>query len=368
MKNKLINLLVVTVLTFGCVGTIFAQDDTENKPDTEQTPPTNEGNQPAPQESTIAPSKPQNETTTKPNNGSGESEEKETTVANTTVESPKETTVQTTETTVTTVASQPQPNPNPRPTQPYIPSRPQPSNRPEDIEVIEIPETSIEMEEETEVEEEIDLFEGEFITFNANVFKEESEADDFIQLIEEDEATKDRFIAEKEIIDEDFILVRVTYAEAVEEKGRYILFYISSEFETEEAAEEYLEKELLIYPDLFVAGEMIKVDDKFDIILGIRPGTETQALTYDEATFEVQYEADREEYQYIVKADELTGEFIDEIQMAVEEAFPGEFTFSEEVISDTEKEVTMTPLEIEEESSEEMESYLEDSEETTMEN
>ncbi|MCR8969819.1 hypothetical protein [Facklamia sp. 7083-14-GEN3] len=370
MKNKFINLLAVSVLTVGFVGPIFAQDTADDNPDTEQIPPANEGNQPAPQESSTAPSQPTSETTTKPNNDGVEGESKETTVANTTIESTQETTIQTVETTVTTVVSQPQPQPtpNPIPTQPYIPSRPQPSNRPEDFEVIEIPETTVEVEE-AEVEEEIDLFEGEFITFNANVFKDESEADDFIQMIEEDEATKDRFIAEKEIVDEDFIFVRVNYAKDVEEEGRYILFYISSEFETEEEAEEYLEKQLLIYPDLFVAGEMIKIDDRFDIILGIRPGTETQAVTYDEDTFEVQYEADREEYQYIVKADELTGEFIDEIQMAVEEAFPGEFSFSEEVISDTEKEVTMTPLEKEQEASnQDMENGLEEQEETTTEN
>ncbi|MGX7108960.1 hypothetical protein [Facklamia miroungae] len=332
MKNRIFNLLAVTVLTVGLVNPVFAQNESESDTDKTQ-PTTQEVVDPGPE---TGESEPPTPTTTTPSDGENGTP---TTVVSTSVEQTVETTIELVETTVTTEVSPSQPTP--RPSQPHIPIRPQPSNRPQDIEVIETSE--VEVDENEEIEE-IDLFEGEFITFNANVFTNEEEADQFIDLIGKDEETKDRFEVEKEVIEDDFILVRVTYAEDVEEDGRYILLYVSSEFETEEEAEEYLDHQLLIYPDLFVAGEMIKVGETFDLVFGIRPGSETQAVTYDEETLEIQYEADRKEYTYTVKADELTGEFIDEIQVAVEEAFPGEFIFSQTDISETEREVTMTPL------------------------
>ena len=229
------------------------------------------------------------------------------------------------------------------------------SNDPEDLEVVST-------EEVLEDEDMIDLLEGDFITFNANVFTSEKDADEFIEMIENDEATKDRFKTEKEIVEDDFVLVRVTYAEDAEEEGRYILFYVAGEFNNQDGAREYIDHYLNIYPDIFVAGETITVDGKFDIIFGIRPGADTQAVTYDEETLEIEYEAERKEYTYIVKADPVTGEFIDPIQPAVEAEFPGEFTFTSEEMSENEIEVTMTPLKTEDDSSSESEESVDETE------
>lgn len=196
-------------------------------------------------------------------------------------------------------------------------------------------------------QEKIELMKGEFVAFNANVFQSEKEADKFIQMIQLDPETKDIFKAEKKKVKDDFILVLVTYtdkAKAEEKLDRYILLYIASSFDDQKKAEDYLKEKMLIYPDLFVAGEIVEVENKYNIVFGIRPNTDPKLLTYDEKNFDVQYDGKRKEYKYKVKINKDTMKFEDPIPEAVEAAFPGKFTFTSHALSSEEEEVTMTPV------------------------
>ena len=257
----------------------------------------------------------------------------------------------------TTTVAPTTPRPDTRP--PHRPTVPQPSNNPNQYQPVQ-PVQPVQPAEEVlpeveEVTEPINLLEGDFITFNANVYQDEAEADRLIQMIEEDEATKDRFVAEKEIVEdgeETFILVRVTYAEDIEEDGRYILFYVPTNFEDQMEAQEYLQEQMNRFPDVFIAGQIVTADNHYNVIFGIRPGADTQQVLYDEETYDVLYQADRKEYTYTVQLNPETGSFDDPIQEAVEKAFPGEFTFTTNPISETEVEVTMTPVPQEEEANE----------------
>lgn len=206
-------------------------------------------------------------------------------------------------------------------------------------------ETTTVAEETTE----INLLDGDFLTFNANMFTSETEADEFIAKIEADEATKDRFEVEKEVLAEDKVIVRVSYKQNVEDtEGRAILFYVQTDLEKSEEnntkAAEYAQEVLTTMPDLLYAAEVVEFGEKLGVVFGIRPKVEEQKLTYDTTSLEVKYEAERKPYTYVVKADEATGEFDDKIQPAVEAKYPGEFTFETRDISETEREVTMTPV------------------------
>ena len=388
MKFKKTALVLSTALALSTISPVFAQDEAENPappatttappatttapPATTTAPPATTTAPPAtttaPTETTTAPPAPQPGNSTEPNEPNPTTKEPgangTTTVENnnphssttTTENNQPEPPAPSPEEQTTTVA--PTPRPNTRP--PHRPTVPQPSNNPNQYQPVQPvqpaqPAEEVLPEVEEEVTEPINLLEGDFVTFNANVYQDEAEADRLIQMIEEDEATKDRFIAEKEIVEdgeETFILVRVTYAEDIEEDGRYILFYVPTNFEDQMEAQEYLEEQMNRFPDVFIAGQIVTADDHYNVIFGIRPGADTQQVLYDEETYDVLYQADRKEFTYTVKLNPETGNFDDPIQEAVEKAFPGEFTFTTNPISETEVEVTMAPVPQEEEKSE----------------
>lgn len=388
MKFKKTALVLSAALTLSTISPVFAQDNAENtdptttapnptQPDkpTTTNPPTNPNSNPN-NPTDPKPGDPTNPDSTNPTdsddkesdsqtppkedkdkpNDSNEGNQPGNNNDNSTDNHDENNSTSSSEEQTTTVA--PTPRPNTRP--PHRPTVPQPSNNPNQYHPVQPvqpaqPAEEVLPEVEEEVTEPINLLEGDFVTFNANVYQDEAEADRLIQMIEEDEATKDRFIAEKEIVEdgeETFILVRVTYAEDIEEDGRYILFYVPTNFEDQMEAQEYLEEQMNRFPDVFIAGQIVTADDHYNVIFGIRPGADTQQVLYDEETFDVLYQADRKEYTYTVQLNPETGNFDDPIQEAVEKAFPGEFTFTTNPISETEVEVTMTPVPQEEEESE----------------
>lgn len=375
MKFKKTALVLSAALALSTISPVFAQDEPVNPapPATTTAPPATTTAPPAtttatpttstaPTETTTAPPAPQPDNSTKPEaNGTTTVENNDqhsstTTTTTTTENNQPEPPAPSPEEQTTTVA--PTPRPNTRP--PHRPTVPQPSNNPNQYHPVQPvqptqPAEEVLPEVEEEVTEPINLLEGDFVTFNANVYQDEAEADRLIQMIEEDEATKDRFIAEKEIVEdgeETFILVRVTYAEDIEEDGRYILFYVPTNFEDQMEAQEYLEEQMNRFPDVFIAGQIVTADDHFNVIFGIRPGADTQQVLYDEETYDVLYQADRKEFTYTVKLNPENNSFDDKIQEAVEKAFPGEFTFTTNPISETELEVTMTPVPQKEETNE----------------
>lgn len=375
MKFKKTALVLSAALTLSTISPVFAQDEPVNPapPATTTAPPATTTAPPAtstaPTETTTAPPAPQPGNSTEPNepnpttkepeaNGTttAENNDQHSSTTTTTENNQPEPPAPSTEEQATTVAPT-TPRPNTRP--PHRPTVPQPSNNPNQYQPVQ-PVQPVQPAEEVlpeveEVTEPINLLEGDFITFNANVYQDEAEADRLIQMIEEDEATKDRFVAEKEIVEdgeETFILVRVTYAQDIEEDGRYILFYVPTNFEDQMEAQEYLEEQMNRFPDVFIAGQIVTADNHYNVIFGIRPGADTQQVLYDEETYDVLYQADRKEYTYTVQLNPETGSFDDPIQEAVEKAFPGEFTFTTNPISETEVEVTMTPVPQEEEANE----------------
>lgn len=199
-------------------------------------------------------------------------------------------------------------------------------------------------DEEVESEEEKSLLDGPYVAFTANVFLSEEEADEFIKMIEEDEEAGDRFVTKKVLNENGSVIVLVNYAEDASEEGRAILFYVETKFETEEEAEEYAEFYLNIYPDIFFDAEVINMEDEYNVIFGTRSTADVLKLSYNLDTLDIDYKARREPFTYTVEADAL-GVFVDPIPEAVEAAFPGEFTFEVEEISETEREVTMIPVE-----------------------
>ncbi|EKB54941.1 hypothetical protein [Facklamia hominis] len=350
--KKTLSILLASALLLSHLTTVLATDDRQNNPEGTEPPTTGSttptGDQNTGDQTTGGSSKENQESSQESSQqkdkGNPEGESKEEKESNNAVSENEESTGDKTDQNNNNSGSNtPAVTPSvPRPTNPsnYHPVTP---TVPTDSQ--EVTHNSEETtQEEGEVESSINLLEGDFVTFHANIFTSEAEADHFMELIDQDPATKDRFVAEKEVVSEDFVIVKVTYAEEVEEAGRYIIFYVASEFETQEEAQQYLDHNLRIYPDIFNAGQVLELEQGYDVIFGIRPKADTQALTYDEESLEIEYKADRLAYTYTVDADPVTGEFNDEIQKAVIEAFPDTFEFSQVELDSGRIEVTMTPI------------------------
>lgn len=267
-------------------------------------------------------------------------------------------------------------NPGSRAPVVILPPNRTPSHNPDDYKVVtpetttQAPRTDKDQSTEAPVEkkEEINLLDGNYIAFNANVFESEEEADDFIKKLEEDDNTEDRFQAEKESLEDGLFLVRVTYKEDLpyiyDQVGQSILFYVATAFDTKEEAETYMEENLHTFPDVFFQGEVLEVDGKFDVIFGLQTQADTQAVTYNEESFEIEYLTDREDFFYYVYQDE-SGNFTDPIPAVLEEKFPGMFEFETEDVSDSKQKVHVTVLE--QASTEEETSPEETTEEVTIE-
>lgn len=228
--------------------------------------------------------------------------------------------------------------------EPYIPPVSQPSTNPSTIQRVQPTQPPKEEDRPEDDESKIDLIQGDYVCFNANIFKTEKEADEFIKLIEKDEAAKGNIRTMKEVIKKDFVLVRVFYEDNADHKKKWILFYVATQFKDQKEAEKYIEENLLIYPDVFFKGQVIKTDGKFNVVFGIRSTINTQALTYKEDTLKIEYLYPRQEYKYKVKLNKETMKFEDPIPEAVEKAFPGKFTFTSQALTPDEEEVTMTPV------------------------
>lgn len=278
-----------------------------------------------------------------------------------------------------------QQTPNPAPQNPgrrapvvILPPNRTPSHNPDDYKVVtptpetttQAPQTDTNQSTQApeETKEEINLLDGNYIAFNANVFESEEEADDFIKKLEEDDNTEDRFQAEKESLEDGLFLVRVTYKEDLpyiyDQVGQSILFYVATAFDTKEEAETYMEENLHTFPDVFFQGEVLEVDGKFDVIFGLQTQADTQAVTYNEESFEIEYLTDREDFFYYVYQNE-SGNFTDPIPAVLEEKFPGMFEFEAEDVSDSKQKVHVTVLE--QASTEEETSSDETTEEATIE-
>lgn len=253
------------------------------------------------------------------------------------------TTVQPVTTTVQPVTTTVAPKQNtPVNYQPYYPPVTQPSTNPNTIQTVQP--TQVKDDKPEDDESMIDLIQGDYVCFNANIFKTEKEADEFIKLVEKDEAAKGNIRTMKEVIKKDFVLVRVFYEDNADHKKKWILFYVATQFKEQKEAEKYIEENLMIYPDVFFKGQVIKTDDKFNVVFGIRSTVNTQALTYKEDTLKIEYLYPRQEYKYKVKLNKETMKFEDPIPEAVEKAFPGKFTFTSQALTPDEEEVTMTPV------------------------
>lgn len=209
------------------------------------------------------------------------------------------------------------------------------------------------------------LFDEPYLAFNTNIFLREADADAFIKQIKEDPQAGDRFVLKKIKNENDSVLVTIEYADNAKEEGRPILLYVETGFDTEKEASDYGAKYLTIMPDLFFDAEVFEVGGQYHVVFGIYHTANTLAFDYRaENGFEIFYSDERKEFTYHVSANEA-GEFVDPIPEAVEEAFPGQFTFKEKELADGTKEVTMTPVKEESDASAEASSAESESDESS---
>lgn len=236
-----------------------------------------------------------------------------------------------------------------------IPAESQPTEESSQEEISEESESEIEEVESEEEEEEIiesvdipeqhtpPLLDTAYLAFAQNRFPSEQEADAFIALIESDPASKDQFVIEKKREQLNTYVVTIDYKDTAKEDGPYILYYVSSEAATEAQADRFAIQSLHLLPDILFDYAVMSVNESMhDVILGIRPGAQAQALNYDDRTGRLTYEGIREEYTYEVSPN-AEGLFEDPIQETITSITPDAYRFEEFQLPDGNLKVTMIP-------------------------
>lgn len=184
----------------------------------------------------------------------------------------------------------------------------------------------------------------DYYPFAKNRFTSEGEAHSFIRLIEGDKAAADQFILDltQEQVSNRY-LVTIQYQESATEEGPYILFYASTELETEAEAVDFAEDTLLLFPDIFFDFDIQAINNQlFDVIFAIRTQANTQAIVMNNRTNEISYRDQRQPFTYELEAD-AQGRYEDPIQETIQAKRPQSFIFERQELTDGTIRVTMIP-------------------------
>ena len=239
---------------------------------------------------------------------------------------------------------------------PFVPTPARPSDLRERNEEEQMPENqqaeaSVEAEPENitgEVIQEIgqedndSLLSSEIVLYSVNIFPNPESRENLIDYIKGREVLQEQFILEKVDDNSDFLLY-VNYSEEATSDEVPILLYADFNLGSMEEAEEALENNLLIYPDLFFAGEVIdNSENGSDLVFGIRNTVNAQAFWYDEEKLKIYYEAPRNEFTFEIEDHQ------EEIyKNAIENAFPNQFEFTSSSLEDGLIKFTMNQRDLE---------------------
>ena len=186
------------------------------------------------------------------------------------------------------------------------------------------------------------LLSNDLILYSVNLFPNKEAREDLIDYIEEHELLQDQFVLEK-LDDNDDFLLYVNYSEEATSHDVPILLYTDFNLSSSEEAEKILENNLLIYPDLFFSGEVVKTSNtSYDLVFGIRNNVDAQALWYDEEKPVIYYESPRNEFT--IEIDEDREELY---RNAIGNAFPNQFEFTSSSLEDGLIKFTMNQRDLE---------------------
>lgn len=187
--------------------------------------------------------------------------------------------------------------------------------------------------------EPFDFFDAPYLLFTTIQFQNQTEMDNFLDIVEQDEEAENQFVFDKEVTDDGTLLLKSNYTQEAKPEGRKIVYYISADFPTQAEADQLAERLTHLYPDLFFAGQAFSLDNgNFDVILGVRTTTDAQAIRYNPSNQTIDYAHQREPYTYIVPEGQS-----DAIQVTIKQEYPDAFDFNEISLNDGSKQVTMTP-------------------------
>lgn len=218
---------------------------------------------------------------------------------------------------------------------------PTPANPSDLIEIEESEEGDESLEEGTTpsppAEEAPSILDSSYLVFTAIQFSDQEELKAFIKQVEEDPNAQGQFEFQEEKNQDNTYVLRVKYTEQAVPEKQPILFYASTEFSTQEEAQNFAEEMLLLYPDLFFDKALIELaNQKYDVVFGLRPGVSAQDITLNNRT--ISYYSTRKPYTYELEAGEE-----DRIEPAIHQAFPDAYQFERTDHEDGSATITMTP-------------------------
>ncbi|MGF3112132.1 hypothetical protein [Facklamia sp. P9177] len=165
------------------------------------------------------------------------------------------------------------------------------------------------------------LFETDIVVYPLNEFEDQESLENFADYVKNDSSLNDQIILE-DVSEESRFLLSANYRDSAKEDGQLIVLYFPVNISDQSQAQEVLDKHLLYYPDLFEKGELTSQGDGYDLAFALKVNANADGFGIDTAKQEIEYYDQREPYQY-----ELESNGDDPYRQAIEERFPGEFSF-----------------------------------------
>lgn len=165
------------------------------------------------------------------------------------------------------------------------------------------------------------------LIYTANEFESEELRQQYIDFLESDAATKDQ-IAYTIPENEERVLLYTHYKDTASENGLPILFYVSTQNLFPEGTKAFGDKMVAIYPDIFFKAEQVEGTET-DLIFGVKPKADVDALSFNEEKSTIEYSGKRDAFSFEGTKEEVAAQ-----QAEIEQAFPGQFSFTSETSGD----------------------------------
>lgn len=132
----------------------------------------------------------------------------------------------------------------------------------------------------------------EIVLYPLNEFGDEESKNNFAKFVKEDEELMKQVVL-KDVSTNDRYLLEASYSENASEKNQLIVLYVPLEIEDKAKAEQAVEHNLLLFPDLLVQGETVEQENSYDLAFTVRPPMDPNAFEVDLQNNEVYYTLER---------------------------------------------------------------------------
>ena len=196
-------------------------------------------------------------------------------------------------------------------------------------------------EESTQESDNQNILDTDIVIYPLNEFDDKTVMDSFAKYVKDHPQLKNQIKLE-DVSSDGRHLLEASYKETAKPENQLIVLYVAFGIEDKAEAQQALDKNLLLFPDMLVQGELAQQGDAYDLAFTVHPSFDPNTFEMDVTHNEVYYPGTRPDFKYELEVGEE-----DKRKQAIEERFPGMYKFESEENNGKEV-VTVSQLPIEE--------------------